>query len=370
MYTRTSKVAMIVRYKINEQRKTMTTHKIVKYERWLLGLYLIIFTMIITSCSYDYFEDENNFRLYVPQIENSEITNFYISIHDASGRHVLTREINAPFDNDELMKQGILRFKLPYGKDYTVTCFADYATEATTPGNPYADSYLKKTSVDGTFVYASRTTNPRSFLSTATVYPIGHPEAAIARVVNIDQKQCYKGKVIVNFKELPTFVSRVDIYYKGLATKYNFNGTFDRFSPSDLILASFKTSDYTSGNIVSFEDIINPSAGVNPFGMMDPLQPLITKASYAPSGEPLELEMRLFDAVGTNVGTIPFTDDDFQRLKNENSANTPTDADGNVLDHLVLEPQKTIIFTFKGFTIISIELRGWGDIIGGGSTPM
>lgn len=346
----------------------MTTHNVVKYGRWLLGLCLIIFTM--TSCTYDYFADENNFRLYVPQIESGEITNFYIAMHDASGRHVLTREISAPFDKDELMKQGILRFKMPYGKNYTVSCFANYATEATTPGSPYTDSYLKKTLVDGTNIYSSRTTNPRSFLSTATVYPIGHPEAAIAKVVNIDQNQCYKGQVIVNFKELPTFVSRIDIYYKGLATRYNFDGTFDRFTPDDQILVSFNTADYTSGNMVTFTDIINPSAGVNPFGTMGPLQPRATRASAAPSGEPLELEMRLFDVAGTSVGTIPFADDDFQRLKTDDPANVPTDADGNPVDHLVLEPQKRIIFTFKGFTMISIEIKGWGDIIGGGSTPM
>lgn len=348
----------------------MTTHNIVKYGRWLLGLYLMIFTMTIISCTYDYFEDENNFRLYVPQIESGEIMNFYVALHDASGRHVLTREISAPFDKDELMKQGILRFKLPYGENYKISCFADYAIDAATPGKPYTESCLKKTLVDGANIYASRTTNPRSFLSTATVYPIGHPDAAIAKVVNIDQNQCYKGKVIVNFKELPAFVSRVDIYYKGLATKFNFDGTFDRFTPNDQILVSFNTADYAAGNIVSFADIINPSAGVSPFGAMGPLQPRTTRTSSVPTGEPLELEMRLFDAAGTNVGTIPFTDDDFQRLKADDPTNAPTDADGNPVDHLVLEPQNSIIFTFKGFTIISIEIKGWGDIIGGGSTPM
>lgn len=337
----------------------MTTHNTVKYGIWLLGLYLMIFAMTMTSCTYDYFEDENNFRLYVPQIERGEIENFHIAFHDASGRHVLTREINAPFNKDELMKQGILRFKLPCGENYTISCFANYDIQASTPGQHYTDSYLKKTLIDGTNVYYSRTTNPRSFLSTATVYPIGHPEASIARVVNIDEKQCYKGKVTVNFKDLPAIVARVDIYYKGLATKYIFNGTFDRFSPNDRILASFNTADYTSENIVSFTDIINPSVGVGQFGAMEPLQPFIpTKAPYVPSGEPVELEMRLFDAMGSDAGSFSFTTDDFQRLKAEDPSKVPTAADGSELDHLVLEPQKTIIFTFKGFLVVSVEIKG------------
>ena len=345
-----------------------TTHKILRCLIGALGLCLMISAM--TSCAYDYFEDENNFRLYVPQIKKGEIENLYIAIHDASGRHIMTRELNAPFDKDDLMKQGILRFKLPYGRDYTISCIADYASDATNPGKDFVDSYLKETLINGANVYASSTTNPRSFLSSATVYPIGHPESGIARIVNIDEKQKYKGKVKINFKDLPAIVSRIDVYYKGLATKYYFDGTFTQFSPNDLILASFNVADHTSGNTVSLTNILNPSAGAPPFGIMAPLQPVTTRALPAPQGAPLELEIRLFNSSGVGVGVISFTTNDFSKLKTTDPSKVPTAEDGSELSHLVLESQKTIIFNFKGFTIVSIELIGWGDLISGGTTPM
>lgn len=229
----------------------------------------------------------------------------------------------------------------------------------------------KKTLTQGASnVYESRTTNPRSFLSTAKVYPIGHPEALTPNVINIDKNQCYKGKVTVNFTKLPAFVSRVDIYYKGLATKYNFDGTFNQFSQKDKIKASFNVADVTSGDVTSFSDILTPSAGIEPFGVMPPLLPMPkSKTSSSPDGEPIELEIHLFNASGNNAGIIHFTHEDFKRLQAEDPTKVPTAADGSPLDHLVLESQKTISFHFEGFFIVGIKLVGWGDIIDGPTTP-
>ena len=37
----------------------------------LLGLCLVIFAAV--SCTYDYFEDENNFKIYIPQLQDGTI---------------------------------------------------------------------------------------------------------------------------------------------------------------------------------------------------------------------------------------------------------------------------------------------------------
>lgn len=336
----------------------------------VLGLCLMIFAMTtITSCTYDYFEDERNFRLYVPQIERGEIDNFYVAIHDASGRHIVSRELSAPFDKDEATKKGILIFKLPYGEGYYVSCFANYEPNTTTPAQTYSSSSIQKSKGPGEpNVYTSLDTDTRAYLSTAMVYPIGHPDAAVARVVNIDENQRIKGKVVINFHDLPAFVSRIDTYYKGLGTKYTYGGLFDRFSEDDRILKSINVSDYRVGSIVSFASLYSTSAGLS-FGVMAPLEPA-TRTSALLTPSPLELELHLYDAAGTRVGVIPFTDADFQYLKTTDPTKVPTDTNGNPVTSLVLQPQQTITFNFKGFTIISIDLMGWGDITGGDTTPM
>ena len=339
----------------------MITYKTVKYGRWLLGLCLIIF--IMTSCSYDYFEDENNLRIYVPQIEKGEIECFYIAFHDKTGKHTITRQLKSPFTKDELMKQGILRFKLPYG-EYSISCFADYTPESITEGNPMTDSYKKqdKTEMD---IYRSRTSNPRSLFTSAVVYPIGHPDAATLRTIDIDENQCYKGKVISRFEKLPVQVTRIDIYYTGLSTKYNFDSSFGRFSPNDRIFASFDVENHTSSIITECKNIIDPSAGTS-FGRSAP----ISKALQTTFAEPMELEIKLFDINNNLIGTIPFTADEFEHFKANNPSKVPVDQHGNPIESLVLNPQSTIILTFKGFTIVNIQLYGWGDIIDGGATPM
>lgn len=120
----------------------MTIHTIYRYWRRVLGLCLIAFALI--GCTYDYFLDENNFRIYIPQLQTGEIENLTIAIHDSLGKHIVTRNFESPFDNDDLMKKGILRFKLPYGDNFKISCFANYAPDALEIGHPYADSYLQK----------------------------------------------------------------------------------------------------------------------------------------------------------------------------------------------------------------------------------
>lgn len=340
----------------------MITYNFRKHIKELLGLCLIIFAL--TSCTYDYFGDENNFRLYVPQIEDGSIRNFYVAFHtEDGGGHTITRELTAPFDHDELMQQGILRFKLPPGKRYTISCFADYTPGSITIGNEYAESYKTKHTVDATSsVYAVRNSTPRSAFSSALAYPIGHPDALVAHEVSIDETGLFKGRVILSFIELPAEISRVDMYCYGLSTAYHVDGSFRRFAPEDCILGSYICAEHTRAATTEFSTFINPSAGTE-FGGASP-----TRAGVrAPTPVSLELRIHLYDAGGNVIGVIPFTESDFHNLAPEKK---PVDKDGATVSDLVLRSQETIKFTFKGFTLIKIDLVGWGDIIPGGTTPM
>lgn len=335
----------------------MTIYNFRKYIRGLLGLYLIF---ALTSCSYDYFEDENNFRLYVPQIADGSIQNFYVAFHAQDGSHTITRELTAPFDKDDLMKRGILKFKLFPGQ-YSVSCFADYAPGSITVGNTFDDSYKHAIDLNNN-LYQPPHTNPRSVLTTAMAYPMGHPDSRDSVAIDIGENRRFKGTVIISFTELPEVVTRIDAYYNGLATAYHFDGTFRRFALNDRLVESFKVSDNRQGNVVTLTDIINASTGTA-FGVVPSTRAGI-KSSNPTS---LELELHLYDSSNNLVGVIPFTENDFNSLPPDRR---PLSKNGDVAEDLVLNSQETIRFNLKGFTIISIEIMGWGDIIGGGTTPM
>jgi hypothetical protein len=86
--------------------------------------------------------------------------------------------------------------------------------------------------------------------------------------------------------------------------------------------------------------------------------------SYTDSGQEIGL---LIDFYSGDIwaGSARFTHEDFEALA---PADRPTDSEGNPLTELVLYPRETITLTFSGFTLIGIELEGWGDIKQGGGT--
>ncbi len=355
----------------------MIIYRFRRFVTCFLGLYLAV--LAFGSCTYDYFKDETNFLLYVPQIKNeASIENFYVAIHAEDGTHIITREITAPFDKDDKMSEGILRFKLPPGKNYNVSCFADYTPGSITIGDHRAETFKTKEldeSEDNIYadngnVYQSRSNNPLSLFTTATVYPVGHLASQKPLEVNLDKTRHFKGNVILSFIDLPEEISRIDTYYSGLATAYHIDGTFRTFTDTDLIRGSYITSDHFEGNTITLNDMLSPSAGTS-FGSVENTGEVSADGTrggvMAPAPRPLELEIRLYDAAGNSYGAIYFNQADFEYMADEKK---PRDKDGNPVTSLELRSQETIKFTFKDFTVLSIELSGWGDIIPGTVTPM
>lgn len=324
---------------------------------------LLFLILVLNSCTYDYFEDENNFRLYVPQIENGSIQNFYVSFHDVSGSHHVTRELTPPFDKDELMKQGILRFKL-YPGQYNITCFADYTPGSITIGNDLENSSKNKDVIDiSNNIFASNSSNPRALLCATTIFPIGHPNSKDKFTANIDEQQCYKGRLKFSITNLPDIITRIEIVYKGLATRYFFSGQFGSFSPDDKIRVSFNVADYRVGNVVDFTDVINPSIG-STFGSVPAAVRMTNRAS---SPTPMDFQMFFYDNENNLIGTTVFDVETLQGLADDKK---PKDAYGNPVSSLVLAPQATISFKISDFMIIKIELEGWGDTNQGEITPI
>lgn len=71
----------------------------------------------LDSCTYDYFVDETNYRIFVPD----DVGNCRILIYDSAGAR--TGSIK-PYSQNPPAKDGLLRFRLPPGT-YTVYCYAN-----------------------------------------------------------------------------------------------------------------------------------------------------------------------------------------------------------------------------------------------------
>ena len=116
-----------------------------KYTRMTAGILLLY---SLASCTYDYFVDENNLWIYVPQVKEGTIRDFYIAFHDEAGSHMRSSHIYAPFNKNELMLDGTLRFKLKPGET-SVTCFAQIGDMPVSEGQLYSDSYLSAKPLKG-----------------------------------------------------------------------------------------------------------------------------------------------------------------------------------------------------------------------------
>lgn len=314
---------------------------------------LVLALYTLASCTKDYFLDENNLRVYVPQIQDGSIDNFYISFYNKNGEHVRTQAFDAPYSQYKTIQDGVLRFKM-YPGETSITCFANYTSNSVTQGARLVDSYNTAVYNATTHIAMATDNDLRTFLSDFMVYPIGHPlSKSDTVVVDIDETHRLKGQVISKFIDLPGEITRIGMEYTGVATKLDFMGELSRFDALD--------------RVQSYHDVLNPSARTGrDVQIADKLYPcvnnLVEKSRIAVRAprmpEDLGLLITFFN--GDQVmGTTSFSIRDLPLLAADKR---PTDANGVPLDRLILKSNETIIFTFKGFTLLGIELQGWGDI--------
>lgn len=309
-------------------------------KRLFIYFLLLIFC---SSCTYDYFEDETNYRLYVPQIHEKSITDFHISVFDKLGNLAFEREYIYPFDADIFIEQGIIKMKLPPG-DYRISGFAN--SKNTETNLVYQKSKNINTSAIWLEAYRSNVykTAPelRTVLNKETLVPfIGEPLKI--DTLDISEKSIHVGQIIYNFKKLPNSIHRIEIATTNLATGLAFDGTSLNTSTNDCVLLHFQTDTLkTANDHFSIKKFYYPSA-----------------LSNSRNGEYkiLNIHTRFYDANNNLIGEY------LDPLPKANDIN------GNPTDPILLSGKKLRI-TFEGFIIANIVVSEWGDIIDGEITPM
>ncbi|MGL5690821.1 MAG: hypothetical protein ACRDD8_08375 [Bacteroidales bacterium] len=303
----------------------------------------ILLLIFCSSCTYDYFEDETNYRLYIPQIHDKSISDFHVSFFDMSGNRVFEKEYAYPFDGDMFIEQGIIRAKLLPG-EYRISCFANtkdaenevFFNKALTINT--SDVWLSKVT-DGVYNTASEL---RAVLNKETTAPfIGQPMKI--DTIDISDETAHVGQIIYQFKKLPVSVDRIEVATVNITTGVSFDGLLLNASDSDCVFQNLKRESLINDNgLLSVTSYYFPSA-------LSDLKGSDRKT--------LGVQTRFFDAknnlVGEYLDPLP----------------KATDKDGNRIDPILLSGKKLWI-TFEGFIIADIVLSDWGDIIGGEVTPM
>lgn len=303
--------------------------------------------VVADSCTYDYFVDETNFRLHVPQIERGEISNIYVAFHDEEGNHIFTRRVPAPFD---MIEEGIMKFKIFPG-NYSISVFADYDDEMMIENRHFSESYKSARLFDGfANTYSPSQSQPRAlFMRDVTIYPMGHPESKTVVEADIDELHRFKGTIVCRFRDMPTgSITRIVTTYKGPSTRLDFDGAFRRFDPADVYRHEFPTAENSQQGEVVCTSTVYPSTGETYDDVLS--------LSPVSGGEEIEFKIDFYNG-DTWAGGTTLTKDDLAALDDESK---PVDGDGNRVEDLVLRPRKTIALLFKGFTLVGVGLEPWG----------
>lgn len=131
-------------------------------------LLIVLFTGVavllsLASCTYDYFEDETNYQVFVPEVLNKTVSDCRVLVYNDAGTLVGARYATSPWDKDPRMEAGLFSFRLTPG-EYKVYCYTNTDSLTFVDGQHLDASafILKSSSTDRTDMYSLRIYYSRS----------------------------------------------------------------------------------------------------------------------------------------------------------------------------------------------------------------
>lgn len=302
-------------------------------------LSIAILFVLLSACTDDYFKDETNLRIYIPEVEDKSISDLHLYLFDAKGRLVKERHSEYPFDEEMYIKQGIFRYNVPPGT-YSVSCFA----------NTQDDDDLKveiccNDSLTNSFVSLSKNADRAEFNSSTDLRKVVKREIMVKPIgvsqeletVSMSEAQTHVGKIKYIFKGMPDAVDSIDICASGLSTRIFFDGveSYSGVEPDD-ISVSTKVEWNETSQLFSFEKLYFPT--------------------ISDSNEFISMLVNFKAGDGSIIGTY----NEKLKVVNEN---------GHEISARLFSNQ-TITIIFEGFVISEVSIEDWGDIEPGDITPM
>ncbi|MDR0765851.1 MAG: FimB/Mfa2 family fimbrial subunit [Odoribacteraceae bacterium] len=289
-------------------------------EKRILVVFLVVVALV--SCTYDYFVDETNYKIFVPGVANGTFKGCYVAVYDETGTFVKSRGTAVSRD-DPRVKAGIFGFRLQPGK-YTAYCYA----------NVDDVQVIEEESADRACIAMKTVTRDSNAyaLPSEVVFRKLTPEIGNVYEQRVDTAilERYVGRITVRFKNVPVSlpdVTRVQLEATGVATRQYFS--------RDTITSRLTERDYI------FDEATVPTGISGHEWEMDHY--------YFPSlaGELTRLNVRFLNAAGDVMNEIPVEVIDAKTIR-----------------PLPLLHGRRIILEIDSYTIIGIGLTGWNDDIG------
>ena len=170
-------------------------------------LLIVLFTGVavllsLASCTYDYFEDETNYQVFVPEVLNKTVSDCRVLVYNDAGTLVGARYATSPWDKDPRMEAGLFSFRLTPG-EYKVYCYTNTDSLTFVDGQHLdASAFILKSSSTG----PNRYVQPSDILFQKFVPAIVHPGILQTDTAALER---YTGRITVRFKKFPGNVSHI-----------------------------------------------------------------------------------------------------------------------------------------------------------------
>lgn len=254
------------------------------YFRGWCFLSISLFLVLISACTYDYFEDETNYEVYVPKADKNlrtetyKIENLNIFIYNEEGLRK-ERYSSDPFSENARSVVGNFNFRLYPGSHY-VYCFANIQRDAFLDINSYNQVGFGLERFDDGFYR-----EPSAIYVERLEPHIHFPGPVISDTAWFEQK--YVGRICVAFKNLTQLnplltdanIEKIETEASGIGTiqylskltnrndtRSSRNGVNDRMRlTAELFDPEYKDFDF------GIQNYYFPSPGLSADGVVEPI---------------------------------------------------------------------------------------------------
>lgn len=296
-------------------------------------LLIVLFTTVTVILSFiscmDYFEDETNYLVFVPQVLDKTVSDCRVMVYDDTGTLVGSRYASSPWDKDPRMAIGQFCFRLPPG-EYKVYCYTNTDSLSFVDCESLETSAFKlKESAFGGQGYAQ----PSDVFYQKLASHVVHAGYLYTDTVRTER---YAGRITVRFEDFPGDVSQIDcvqLQAEGVPTiQYLKDDTLTaRMTPADVMFHLDKLPVQQTPGFLEVDHRYMPSV----------------------EGEYLRLVFTFLDAAGRVINRLPVE-------VVERETGVPL---------RLLHGQRLIIH-IKSYTVVNMSVVGWDEDIESGNTDM
>lgn len=283
----------------------------------------------LVSCTYDYFEDETNYQIFVPEVRNQAVSDCRILVYNNSGVLVGDKYAVYPWNKDPRTASGMFGFRLKPG-EYKVYCYT----------NTDSLSFIDERNLEySAFILKNSYFEHNHYAQPSDIlYQKFMPEIIHEGILKTDTASLehYTGRITVRFKNFPGDVSSIEnvrLLAKGVGImQYHQNDMFtSRLTPDDCMCHMDKLPVQESPGVLELDHYYLPSL----------------------ENEAMALNYTFYGNNGIVISQMPV------EVRDKTTG----------IPMKLLRGQR-IIIEIDSYTVIKVSIVGWNEDIEGGDTNL